>query len=478
MFASIGYYAANWLISLSQRAGKFYRRSPKLNRSLIRKDNEIDVIVIGAGASGMMAAGRAAEMGAKIRLLEKTPKPGQKILISGKTRCNLTNVKELNDFIAMYGVNGRFLYRAFHRFFRQGLLEFLRRYGIETKIERGGRIFPVSDDAGDIVKAFQRYLEDRDVKIICHVNVTGIRIKDGRVTGVQTDKGEYLSKAVILAAGGATYPSTGSAGDGYRMAEAVGHTIMRLRQSLVPLIVEEIKIAKSMQGISLRNVRLTAFRRRSDAIDPLCTPTFDIGRGIRNKRHEESVIESRMGEMMITHFGIGGPVTLLMSLAVVDALEYGPVSVSIDLKPALDRNRLHDRLQRDFNRFGKRTLRRILGGLLPAKMVDPFIEMTGILPDKPGHQISAEEREKIISLLKSFRFNIKRPLPMSSAIVTAGGVCLKEIDPLTMASRLIKGLYFCGEVMDIDADTGGYNLQAAFSTGYLAGEGAAAYVKK
>jgi predicted flavoprotein YhiN len=478
MFASIVYHATHQSILSHKEQGSFFRRPPKLNRSHIRKDDEIDIIVVGAGASGMMAAGRAAEMGAKVRLFEKTPKPGQKILISGKSRCNLTNVKELNDFIAMYGANGRFLYRAFHRFFREGLLGFLRSYGVETKIERGGRIFPISDDAGDIVMAFQRYLDDRHVKIICNMNVTGIRIKDGRVIGVQTDKGECLSRAVILAAGGATYPSTGSTGDGYRMAETAGHTITRLRPSLVPLIVEEIRIARSMQGISLRNIRLTAFRRRSDAIDPLCTPTFDIGRGIRNKRHDESVIESRMGEMMITHFGIGGPVTLLMSLAIVDALEDGPVSVSIDLKPALDRNRLRDRLQRDFNHFGKRTFRRILAGLIPAKMVDPFVAMTGILPDKPGHQISAEERERIIGLLKSFRFNIKRPLPMSSSIVTAGGVYLKEIDPLTMSSRLIKGLYFCGEVMDIDADTGGYNLQAAFSTGYLAGEEAAAYVKK
>jgi len=449
-----------------------------LNKRLIRGDDKRRIIVIGAGASGMMAACRAAEMGAQVLLLEKTPAPGQKILISGKTRCNLTNIKDINDFTAMYGPNGRFLHRAFHRFFREDLLEFFGRYGVDAKVERGGRVFPVSDNAGDVVGAFLKCMGDRGVRIQHHARVTGIQVKDGRITGVQTENGKYSSKAVILATGGATYPVTGSEGDGFIMARALGHTIIKLRPALVPLVVDEVPLARAMQGIGLRNVRLTAFRCTADAVNPSLTPDRDFGRGIGNKRPHDLVVESRMGEMMITHFGIGGPVTLLMSLAVVDALGQGPVSVSIDLKPALDSNRLRERIQRDFHRFGKRKYRRILKDLLPEKMVDPFISMTGISPDKCGSNINGEERERLIGLLKSLRFNIRRPLPMSSAIVTAGGVCLKEMDPRTMSSRLVEGLYFCGEVMDIDADTGGYNLQAAFSTGYLAGENAAAYVRK
>ena len=431
------------------------------------------VIVIGAGASGMMAAGRAAESGASVMLLEKTEQPGKKILISGKTRCNLTNSKELDEFITMYGVNGNFLYRAFNRFFRKELLEFLSRYGVETKIERGGRIFPVSDDAEDIVKAFKRYLADNKVQIKTGASVNKILVENGHVTGVQAGTITYPAAAVILTAGGASYPATGSTGDGYRLASAIGHTIIKLRPSLVPLVVKEIERAKSMQGVSLHNVRLTAYQRTADEIDIIKTPAKDTGRGIPGKRPQAPLIESRMGDMMFTHFGIGGPVTLQMSLAVVDALERGPVSIAIDLKPAISHKELQARLQRDFDNYGKRSYNNILKELLPQKLIEPFLEMTGIPPEKCGCDITAEERGRLLTLLKSLRFNIKSSLPLTSAMVTAGGISLKEIDPQTMESRLVKGLYFGGEVMDIDAETGGYNLQAAFSTGYLAGENAA-----
>jgi hypothetical protein len=401
------------------------------------------VIVIGAGASGMMAAGRAAESGASVLLLEKTEQPGKKILISGKTRCNLTNSKEPDEFITMYGTNGNFLYRAFNRYFRKELLEFLSRYGVETKTERGGRIFPVSDNAEDVVNAFRRYLVDNKV---------------------------------ILTAGGSSYPATGSTGDGYRLAAEIGHTLIKLRPSLVPLVVHEIERAKSMQGVSLHNVRLTAFQCAADDVDIAKMPTKDAGRGIPGKRPQAPVIESRMGDMIFTHFGIGGPVTLQMSLAVVDALERGPVSVAVDLKPAVSYQELRARLQREFDIYGKRNYRNILKELLPQKLIEPFLEMTEIPAEKCGCDITAEERERLLVLLKSLRFNIKSPLPLTSAMVTAGGVSLKEIDPQTMGSKLVKGLFFGGEVMDIDAETGGYNLQAAFSTGYLAGESAAVYV--
>ncbi|MFH1078887.1 MAG: NAD(P)/FAD-dependent oxidoreductase [Pseudomonadota bacterium] len=434
------------------------------------------VVVIGGGAGGMLAAGRSAQRGARVILLEKTGQLGQKLLVSGKARCNLTNSKPLKEFVAMYGSNGRFLYGAFDHFFRDDLLTLLERYGVKTKVERGGRIFPASDDARDVVAALRRHLDDHRVEIRTGVRVTEIVVQNDRISGVMSRKDRnsdpvFLSSdAVVLATGGATWPSTGSTGDGYAMAAAIGHTIVPLRPALVPLIVEETALAKSMQGVSLRNIRLNAFRCRADDIDDEKAPTSDTGRGIPGKRPRQPVIESRLGEMIITHFGIGGPVTLLMSLNIVDALAGGPVSVAIDLKPALDRPQLQNRLQRDFDQHGKRSYRRILTGLLPLKMTEPFIQMTGIPADKPAHQITATERERIAGLLKSLRFNIRAPLPLSSAIVTAGGISLKEIDPRTMASRLIHGLFFCGEVMDIDADTGGYNLQAAFSTGFLAAE--------
>ena len=438
---------------------------------------EKQIVVIGGGASGLMAAGRAAESGAKVLLLEKMPEPGKKILISGKTRCNLTNTAELDRFISMYGRNGRFLYQAFSRFFRDDLLVFFRCYGVETKIERGGRIFPASDDAHDVVKAFGKYLADNRVKVQTGVCVKIIEIHNRTVTGVRTDSGFIPATAIILAAGGGSYPATGSTGDGYKIAEALGHTIIKLRPALVPLVVKEVELAKNMQGVSLKNVRLTAFSCPADEIDTSLTPKHDYGRGTGHEKAGPPVIESRLGEMMFTHFGIGGPITLQMSLAVADALDKGPVGASLDLKPGLTGEQLRRRLQRDFETYSKRSYRNLLKELLPQKMIDPFIGLTGIAADKPAYQISVEEREKIMRALKSLRFNVKSPLPLSSAMVTAGGISLKEIDPYTMASRLAKGLYFCGEVMDIDAETGGYNLQAAFSTGFVAGESAAEFVK-
>jgi len=433
------------------------------------------IIVVGAGAGGMMAAGKAAETYQNVILLEKNTDPGKKILISGKTRCNLTNQRELQEFIPMYGDNGRFLYSAFNKFFREDLLELLGKYGVETKTERGGRIFPISDDARDVVAAFKHYLNDRKVEIMTNTRVIGVKVEEGRVTAVRSAQGELPASAVILATGGASFPGTGSTGDGYRVAEEVGHAIKKLRPALVPLVVEEKEIAGSMQGVSLRNVRLTSFRCTADKIQPEMLPVYDCGRGVDGKRPKSPVIESRMGEMMMTHFGIGGPITLRMSLAIVDALEEGPVSVAIDLKPGMDTDQLRRRLQRDFDTFGQRQFRHILKELLPNKMIEPFLRLSGISGNKTGHEVSGLERERLLGLLKVFRFNIKSSLPLAAAMVTAGGVSLDEIDPRTMASKLVTGLYFCGEVMDIDADTGGYNLQAAFSTGYLAGEQAALF---
>ena len=436
-----------------------------------------DVIVVGGGAAGLMAAGRAAQIGSSVLLLEKTDSCGKKILVSGKTRCNLTNSAELKNFISMYGENGRFLFSAFHNFFRPELLDFFNNHGLATKVERGGRLFPVSDDAHDVVRVFQKYLAENKVQIKLNSKVIEVIIKDNAVCGVKTQNGNYRCKAVILAAGGATWPSTGSTGDGYKISAALGHKIVKLKPALVPLIVKEQKLAQSMQGVSLRNVRATAFQGEADSIDSAITPDCIYGRG-EKKSPRPPVIESRFGEMLFTHFGLGGPIILLMSLSVVEAMGKGPVSILIDLKPALTRKQLHKRLQRDMDNSSKRKIAGIIKEYLPSKMIEPFIEQTGIDKEKLAHQITASEREKVVEVLKALRFNIKSTLSMEKAIVTAGGVALDEIDPRTMASKLITGLYFCGEVMDIDADTGGYNLQAAFSTGYLAGEKAAEYVNK
>jgi hypothetical protein len=435
---------------------------------------DADIIVIGGGAAGLMAAGRAGEVGARVLLLEKTDGCGKKILVSGKTRCNLTNSAELKKFISMYGANGRFLHSAFHRFFRPELLSFLEGHGLATKVERGGRIFPVSDDAQDVVKVFKKYLAAGNVNVKLNTQVTSIATEDA-IFSVKTSTGNYRCAAVIIAAGGSSWPATGSTGDGCKLSAILGHSIVKLQPALVPLIVHEQKLAKSMQGVSLRNVRATAFQDKVGLIDSTLIPQIDYGRG-EKKVPRPPLIESRFGEMLFTHFGLGGPIILLMSLSVTEALEHGQVSILIDLKPALTKEQLHKRLQRDLDQSGKRKIAGIIKEYLPAKMIEPFVEQTGIDKETLAHQINAIQREKIVETLKALRFNIKSPLPLEKAIVTAGGVALDEIDPRTMASKKMEGLYFCGEVMDIDADTGGYNLQAAFSTGFVAGESAAEYV--
>jgi len=437
---------------------------------------DADVIVIGGGAAGLMAAGKAAQSGARVLLLEKTDSPGKKILVSGKTRCNITNAAERDAFIAMYGQNGRFLHSAFSRFFRPELLAFFEQYGLDTKVERGGRIFPVSDDARDVVRVFQKYMVENKVRMIFNARVNAVVPDQKSRFVVQAANGRYSAPCVILATGGASWPGTGSEGDGYPISAALGHTIVKPRPALVPLMVHEIKLAKSMQGVSLRNVRATAFQSDAAKVDSALTPGWNYGRGEKKIPHPP-IIESRFGEMLFTHFGLGGPIILLMSLAVVEALDAGPVSILIDLKPALTKEQLRKRLQMDLNNFGKRKIASILKEYLPAKMIAPFVVLSGLDEAKQAHQVGAGEREKLIDLLKALRFNIRAPLPLDKAIVTAGGVALSEIDPRTMASKKRPGLYFCGEVMDIDADTGGYNLQAAFSTGYIAGESAAAFSK-
>ena len=431
------------------------------------------VIVIGAGAGGMMAAGRAAESGADVLLLEKTERPGKKILIGGNGRCNLSNTCDLETFIKQFGPNGSFLSAVFNRFFRDELLLFLHQRGVETVTKYGSKIYPASQNAREIVRVFVNYLEDNSVTIKYNTAVNHILVENNQIIGVQTITDTYHCDTVILATGGASHPQTGSTGDGYRIAQELGHTIIRLRPGLVPLVVEETELAKSMMGSSLHNVRLTAFQQRADTIDPLLVPPHDAGRGVKGPKPHLPVIENRTGDAMITHFGLSGPIVLEMSLAIIDALQNGPVSVSIDLKPEISKSELISKLQLQFKLHSKRTYQTIMQSFLSHKMIEPFVALSCIPGEKTGNQINMLERERIAGLLKSLRFNIKGPYSMSTAMVTAGGLSLDEIDSQTMASKLVNGLYFCGEVLDIDANTGGYNLQAAFSTGWVAGEEAA-----
>jgi predicted Rossmann fold flavoprotein len=417
------------------------------------------VIVVGAGAAGLMAAGQAAEQGAKTLLFEKMDRPGRKLRIAGKGRCNLTNITPLPEFIAHFGPNGRFLRQAFYRFFTPELLTFFKEQGIPTVTERGGRVFPASSQARDVVDALMRWVGQNGVTLRTRSPVERLLVEGKQVTGVQLSRPPslpdqpsarqvYHAGAVIVATGGASYPATGSTGDGYRLAGSVGHTIVPIRPALVPLETAG-EVAPRLQGLSLRNVT--------------------VGLWVDGKKEAEA-----FGEMLFTHFGLSGPIILSLSKQAVDALRLGrSIILSIDLKPALDKRKLDARLLRDLDAHGKRQFRTLLKELLPRKLIPVCTDLTGIPPDKASHQITAQERRQLGKWLKDFRLKVTGHRPFAEAIVTAGGIDTREVDPRTMASRLVKGLYFAGEVLDIDADTGGYNLQAAFSTGWIAGRSAA-----
>jgi predicted Rossmann fold flavoprotein len=411
-----------------------------------------DVIVIGGGASGLMAAGRAAELGARVLLLEKMGRVGIKLSLTGKGRCNLTNGGDLRTFIESYRHNGKFLHNAFSRFFNDEVIHFFHSRGLPTIEERGRRIFPRSNRAPDVVRVLREYALAYGVKIIPHSPVREILAREGRVTGVQTEKTVWEAFRVILATGGASYSQTGSSGDGYPMARRLGHTIQPIHPSLVPLEVEGSDV-RELQGLALKNVRATL---------------FTSGR----KGEEE------FGEMLFTHFGISGPIILTLSGAVVAEIEKGKVEIAIDFKPALSEEQLDRRLLREWQAHPRQQVINILPNLLPHRLVPVFLKRAGISPVLRGSEIRGEERKRILHLLQDWRLTVKGPRPLDEAIVTAGGVSVKEIHPATMESRLIKGLFFCGEVIDVDGKTGGYNLQAAFSTAWVAGEAAAQAVGK
>ncbi|MDH7568334.1 MAG: NAD(P)/FAD-dependent oxidoreductase [Armatimonadota bacterium] len=406
-------------------------------------ENATQVVVVGGGASGMMAAGTAAACGCRVLLLEKNRSLGRKLRITGKGRCNLTNLTDVEGLVAHIPGNGRFLRGAFYRFGPEDLIRFFRELGLETKVERGARVFPASDDSVDVVRALTLFLRQGGVEVRFNAPVRRLAVDGGRVRGVWLADGAFLEAgAVVLATGGASYPATGTSGDGYRMAREVGHTLVPIRPSLVPLEVSEAWVPP-LAGLSLRNVELYAMDRTG------------------------AVLWHERGEMLFTHFGVSGPLVLSASRHVGGR---EGCSLRIDLKPALSEERLDARVQRDLNAAARKRMGNALVDLLPRALIPVVLENAGIPAELPAHQLLRAQRHALVRVLKHLKLTVTRPRPWSEAVVTAGGVAVSEVDPRTMESRRVRGLYLTGEVLDVDGYTGGYNLQIAFTTGRVAGE--------
>ncbi len=403
------------------------------------------VIVVGAGASGLLAAGRAAYLGAEVLLLEKMKHPARKLRITGKGKCNLTNTADLETFMGQFGKNGRFLRSAFSGFFVSELMDFFTGLGIQLETQRGGRVFPAGGSAPEVVETLVSWTRSQGVTLKSSSPVVSLLTEKGRVSGVKTGKGEIFSgDAVVLCMGGSSYPATGSEGDGFKLAASAGHTITEIRPALVPL---EIRVTNCNwpTGLQLLNVKVSMHVNKK-------------------KKREE------FGELLFTNSGVSGPTVLRLSGDAVDELNSGKsVELSIDLKPGLDLGKLEARILRDLGSRGNKPVSSILRGLLPREMVPLCLELTEINPGITGNQLRSGSRRKLRDWLKNFRLEVKGSRPLAEAIVTAGGVSLKEVNPVTLESRIIKNLFITGEMLDLQADTGGYNLQAAFSTGWLAG---------
>lgn len=429
------------------------------------------VVVIGGGPAGIMSAISAKNSGNDVILIEKMNSLGKKLLITGKGRCNITSSLNINEFIQNIPGNGRFLYSAFQNFTNEDIINLLKKHNVNVKEERGNRIFPVSDKSKDVLDAFYEELKNLNVKIYTNSTVNQIIVKDGSVTGVEYtfNNNKYTINAdkVILATGGKSYPTTGSTGDGYEMAKKLGHTITEIKPSLIPIVanensaIEKInlgsyknskELCKSLQGLSLKNVKI-----QFEDIE-------------KNK-----VIYDDFGEMLFTHFGISGPTILSSSAHIIrykninELIKQGKIILKIDLKPALSNEKLDARILRDFEKEKNKLFRNSLDELLPQKLIDPVIHLLGINPNKKVNEISKKERMQLLKILKEFCITISGFRPVEEAIITAGGVNIKEINPKTMESKLINNLYFAGEIIDVDAYTGGFNLQIAYSTGVTAG---------
>lgn len=412
-------------------------------------------IVIGGGPAGMLAGISAAENGDKVIILEKMEKTGKKLLITGKGRCNITNNGDLDEFMKNIPENSKFLFSSFNQYSNKDIVSLLNSEGVSTKVERGGRVFPVSDKSIDVLEALKRKLKKLNVETKTNFEVTKILTEAGVIKGIECKNKEQLfADKVILATGGMSYPVTGSTGDGYKMAAELGHTVTEIKPSLVPLIStgKSKELCQEMQGLSLKNI----------AIKIKC---------------EDKEIYNDFGEMLFTHFGVSGPVILSASAVLVrhkninKLMQGNKVKLIIDLKPALDNQKLDHRILRDFEELKNKEFKNSLEKLLPRKMINTFIKLTGIDPEKRVNVITKEERKTIVNTLKNFEITLNGFGSINEAIITKGGIALKEINPKTMESKIIKGLYFAGEIMDLDAFTGGFNLQIAWSTGYSAGKG-------
>lgn len=403
-----------------------------------------NVIVVGGGAAGMMAAVFAARNGQNVQLLEKNEKLGKKLFITGKGRCNITNAADIEDLFTAVISNPKFLYSGFYSFTNQQVIDFFEELGVKTKIERGERVFPVSDHSSDVIAAFSRELKSLGVSVSLHTEVKELLCEQDKVCGVLLTNGKKMkADAVIVATGGISYPSTGSTGDGYRFARETGHRVTELLPSLVPMEVRQW-YAKELQGLSLRNIEI----RITDG---------------KKKLYEE------FGEMLFTHYGVTGPVILSASSVVGKTLRKKELTLHIDLKPALSEEQLDKRILREFDANHNKQYKNSIDSLFPAKLKPVMVELSEIEPEKKVNEITKEERQRLVHLIKDFTMTLTGLRGYNEAIITKGGVSVKEIDPGTMESKIIKGLYFAGEVLDLDAVTGGYNLQIAWSTGYLAG---------
>lgn len=400
------------------------------------------VVVIGGGPAGMMAASVAARHGNTVILIEKNNSLGKKLLITGKGRCNITNNADISEFIENTPVNSNFLYSAFYTFTNTQLIALLNKLGVETKVERGERVFPASDRAKDVLNALKKFMSISGVKVH-NGEVTDILVEpDGKKKVVLSDRKFVTCDKVIIATGGLSYPNTGSTGDGYRFAKKLGHNIVPVKPSLVPMVLVE-KEASALQGLSLKNVSLTVYKNGKKMYDDF-------------------------GEMLFTHYGVSGPIVLSASSHIRD-LSDAEYKISVDLKPALDFETLDKRVLRDFEEFKNKDFINSLDKLLPQKLIPVIAKLSGIDERKKTNEITREERHKFVSLLKDLRFTVKEFRPIDEAIISSGGVEVKEINPSTMESKIVPGVFFAGEVIDVDAYTGGFNLQIAFSTGYLAG---------
>lgn len=403
------------------------------------------VAVIGGGAAGMLAAIAAAEHGHQVQLFEKNEKLGKKIYITGKGRCNVTNACDTEELFAAVVHNPKFLYSSFYSFTNQDMMELVERNGCPLKTERGGRVFPVSDKSSDVIRALTVCLKNAGVQVRLYEEVDSVETRDGRVSGIRLKKTREIvsADAVIVATGGLSYPSTGSTGDGYRFAEKTGHTVTDLSPALVPFETAE-PVGRDLQGLALKNIQAKILKGKK-------------------------VLYEEFGEMLFTHFGVSGPVLLSASSYGAAQLKKGPLTLSLDLKPALSEEQLDARILRDFEEQKNKQYKNSLSRLLPAKMIPVIVERSGIDPDKKINEITKEERRRIVQAVKDFRLTLTGLRGYKEAIITQGGISVREINPSTMESKLVKSLYFAGEVLDLDAVTGGYNLQIAWSTGHLAG---------